>query len=74
MNDIDMFQQALRSHDWSFEYSDDQEVWRRGRANYQKLLAQVKLSAAHAAVFNLFNNHGGHPSQNDVKKVLSRVV
>lgn len=28
---------ALYEHDWTFEYSDDQRVWQRGRAQRQEL-------------------------------------
>lgn len=29
---LQTYRDALRSHDWSFEYSDDHSVWQRGRA------------------------------------------
>lgn len=28
---LQAYRDALRSHDWSFEYSDDHSVWQRGR-------------------------------------------
>lgn len=30
---IDEVRKLLQSHDWSYEYSDDGDVWRRGRAS-----------------------------------------
>lgn len=29
--------EALKSHDWSFEYSDDQRVWLKGRQELSQL-------------------------------------
>jgi hypothetical protein len=34
---LDRYRTMLREHDWSFEYSDDQRVWRLGRLAQEQL-------------------------------------
>ena len=31
------FEKALKGHDWYYQYSDDQSVWRRGRDQWKKI-------------------------------------
>lgn len=51
---IAAYVEALRDHDWSFEYSDDGAVWRRGRAELLHLRAE---QAALDADFAIWNRH-----------------
>lgn len=43
----------LSKHDWTYEYSDDHRVWKRGRANEKVLVAAASESTAHALMFDL---------------------
>jgi hypothetical protein len=41
---LDQYKQALAFHDWTFEWSDDHNVWKRGTAQRQVLrAAQLEL-------------------------------
>ena len=45
MNMIDELENLLRTHDWSYDYSDDHSVWTRGkneRAAINQLMQQCK--------------------------------
>lgn len=50
---FDDYVKALSFHDWTYDYSDDGNVWRAGRAAATRLLEQAKdepkLKAAYAA-------------------------
>jgi hypothetical protein len=50
---FDEYIKALSFHDWTYDYSDDGNVWRAGRAAHNKLLNEAKdqplLKAAYAA-------------------------
>ena len=35
------FESKLRSHDWTYQYSDDHAVWRRGQAEREAIAAQL---------------------------------
>lgn len=35
---IEEFYKLLETHDWSYQYSDDHSVWRRGRQRGEQLL------------------------------------
>ena len=36
------FRNALQSHDWFFDFSDDHSVWTRGRGERKSLVAMAK--------------------------------
>lgn len=53
-------QDALRRHDWYYNYSDDHSAWRRGR-DHAQLIARLRAEAAAAgfaaqadALFNFY--------------------
>ena len=51
---IDEYTQILRNADWWHEYSDDQQVWRKGRVELQDLRdAQPRLDPGHR-IWNAF--------------------
>jgi hypothetical protein len=39
---LQVFEQALKSHDWYYDYSDDHRVWRRGTEQHDALLKMRK--------------------------------
>lgn len=49
-----LYQQRLRTHDWSFEYSDDHSVWQRGRAALGELQQLQKRVDPDFAIWNQF--------------------
>ncbi len=53
------FRNALQSHDWFFDFSDDHSVWTRGRDERQSLVAMAKALVAQGMdsieVANLWN-------------------
>lgn len=42
LEEFDAFVLELNSHDWTFEYSDDQSKWRSGKAKQSSLLNQTR--------------------------------
>lgn len=47
----------LDGADWTYEMSDDQSVWRRGRAEMGKLIRIADESPAHTQLFMDFSAH-----------------
>jgi hypothetical protein len=39
---LEMFEQMCREHDWYYEYSDDHNVWKRGRVAYSNLQSKYQ--------------------------------
>lgn len=37
--DLEQYMRALKEHDWTFEWSEDQNIWRRGIEQRQQLRA-----------------------------------
>lgn len=54
---------ALQAHDWTFEYSEDQQVWARGRAS---LAALQSMRATLDPSGRVWNQHA--PSDFRVKQ------
>ena len=48
------YQARLIAHDWSYDYSDDNRVWKRGREEHQKLQEYAKLSEAHMDLYKVY--------------------
>jgi len=48
---------ALNAHDWSFEWSDDDTVWKRGRQQRADLNAARQLLDADYAIWNAHCEH-----------------
>ena len=44
IEEFDAYVKRLSHHDWTFEYSDDGHVWRRGKDNHKSLIDQAKKS------------------------------
>lgn len=38
---FDAYVQALATHDWNFEYSDDQKAWRKGWESNKNITSQA---------------------------------
>lgn len=54
LSTVDQYTQALRTADWWHEFSDDQRVWQRGRAELLALRdAQQRLDPGHK-IWNTF--------------------
>jgi len=45
---------ALKSHDWSFEWSDDHRVWRAGKDSLEALRSAQKFIDPDGMVWNQF--------------------
>lgn len=55
LEEFDAYVKQLGNHDWTFEYSDDGRVWRRGKDQQKVLLEKTKdemLSFAYLAYVN----------------------
>ena len=56
IEEFDAYVKRLSNHDWTFEYSDDGRVWRRGKEQQSALIAQAGkselLTAAYVAYVN----------------------
>ncbi len=58
----------LNRHDWTYEYSDDHQVWRRGDGNRKKLERIANTSPEHLALYtNMKKYHFSMPSDNITK-------
>jgi len=55
---LQAYHDALRSHDWSFEYSDDHSVWQRGRAQLGELQHLQKQCDPDFTIWNRFAPSG----------------
>ena len=40
---IEMFEEMCKEHDWTYEYSDDHRVWKRGREAEGRLKAKYTM-------------------------------
>ena len=43
---LEDFEQLLRTHDWTYNYSDDHSVWTKGREQANKIANARKLLEA----------------------------
>ena len=50
--DIEQYKDALNAHDWTFEWSDDHNVWTRGIMQRQLLNAAQKALDADCSIWN----------------------
>jgi len=49
--------QNCRDHDWQFENSDDERVWREGGAEQSRLAVQATLSNEHNRIYLDWKRH-----------------
>ncbi len=47
----DQYEHYLKLHDWHFEFSDDQRVWRRGFSAHAYLMEARKLFDPHGELW-----------------------
>lgn len=67
---IDDIAQQLKYHDWTYEYSDDHSVWKRGKAAQNKLVTDIQALSPeektallqHPDVLSLKNKGAEHHS------------
>jgi|TARA_R100000084_G_scaffold89732_2_gene43810 hypothetical protein len=80
---LSKFTNALRSHDWFFDFSDDHSVWTRGRDERSALVAMAKHLVAQgmdsievAKLWNEFapSRFGAEPSQFEAPKAKPQRV
>lgn len=50
--EIGEYRKKLKSHDWTFEYSEDQSVWRRGRQERDALQQLQKRLDPDCTIWN----------------------
>ena len=55
-NNLAEYWDALRAHDWNYDFSDDPGVWRAGAAEGEWLLGVANLSPEHKALYLAFKN------------------
>ena len=68
LNDIKVraYVKALKAHDWEYEHSDDQHVWKVGREQRAQLrLAQREIDP-NGAVWNLYA-----PAEHQIRPALA---
>jgi len=58
MNDLDKYITQLKHHDWTYNYSDDHSVWRRGEAERMNLLYQRKKLDPNGTIWNTYCEKG----------------
>lgn len=51
------FWDQLNNHDWYYQYSDDNSVWRRGQAAREGLQRAAKTSPEHQKMYDGFFSH-----------------
>ena len=51
MTDALDYLELLKAHDWFYEYSDDHEAWKKGRANEQYLINLAQNNEAFQLMF-----------------------
>ena len=56
LKDFQSYVQALKHHDWNYEFSDDHSVWKAGQANAKKLRAQASTDALLLHAFNCWTS------------------
>jgi len=55
---LNEFWKKLRNHDWTYEYSDDGSVWRRGQQQFDEIQSVVKNgSIEHKELFNQYSEY-----------------
>jgi len=55
---LNEFWKMLRNHDWTYEYSDDGSVWRRGQKQLDEIRAVVDNGTSeHKELFNQYNEY-----------------
>ena len=55
---LNEFWKMLRNHDWTYEYSDDGSVWRRGQQQFDEIQNVVKNgSIEHKELFNQYSEY-----------------
>lgn len=51
------FWEACRDHDWHYENSEDQRVWREGAAEASRLATQATISREHKRIYLGWKRH-----------------
>lgn len=51
----DVFREMVRKHDVSYNYSDDHSVWKRGQAQYDKIVAYAKQNLTKEDASRIWN-------------------
>ena len=49
---IEEYKRLLSNHDWSYEFSDDYRVWKRGLAEREKLNKMAKVVDPDGSIWN----------------------
>lgn len=57
LDDFNAYTRQLASHDWTYDYSDDQRVWRRGHAELVALKAQAQKHALYQQAYDLWASY-----------------
>lgn len=52
--DLKAFHEALKAHDWYYDFTDDNRVWRAGKANEEKLVKWSQKSPEHRKMWTEF--------------------
>lgn len=64
MNKIEKLEQLMNAHDWDYEQSDDQSVWRAGFRR-QREIDELSAQLPKAVVDELLAQYGPNPRRND---------
>ncbi len=51
---LEQYQDQLAKHDWTYTFSDDARVWRKGESSYDLIKSNATLSKEHEALYTLW--------------------
>lgn len=59
MINIDTYEQMLKDHDWSYDYTEDRKKWAAGNLSYQEILKYENDSPEHSKLFLKYKKENG---------------
>lgn len=57
IDEFNSYVQRLANHDWTYDYSDDHSVWRRGQQVRDGLIADARKHPEFQQAFNAWSNY-----------------
>lgn len=68
--------EMLDHHDWHYDYSDDINVWRRGKDQYKTLTHMAKQDTIYQEVFSEFSAyaHRSDRKADDYKNLVAKLM
>lgn len=68
--------EMLDHHDWHYDYSEDINVWRRGRDQYKTLTAMAKQDPVYQEIFSTFSAYvyASNRKDDDYKNMVAKLM